>query len=190
MAPRADEEEGVLGTLVEMRSVSELMVDLAYTALLQDDRPLAQEVLDLEKRMNALAHKLTRGVVESRIPPREAEGMAAVLTVARAMEEIADNARRIAQIVAAGRPRHPVLGMALERKEQVLCRHEVRPGSPAIGKTLGELHAPELAGMTPIAIKRRGQWYYLPPASFVLQRGDLFVCKGPEEKRKLLDRLL
>ncbi|RLF78739.1 potassium channel protein, partial [Thermococci archaeon] len=36
---------------IEMKNIVELMVDLAYTAILFGDKEIAEEVLDLEERM-------------------------------------------------------------------------------------------------------------------------------------------
>ena len=43
--------------LVEMTDISELMVDLAYSAILFESREIAREVISLEERMNQLVYQ-------------------------------------------------------------------------------------------------------------------------------------
>ena len=43
--------------LIEMKDISELMVDLAYSAILFESREIAQEVITLEERMNHLVYQ-------------------------------------------------------------------------------------------------------------------------------------
>jgi len=49
------EPKSVREIFIEMKDIAELMVDLAYTAILFGDREIAEEVLDLEKRMDLLS---------------------------------------------------------------------------------------------------------------------------------------
>ncbi|MEM2487936.1 MAG: PhoU domain-containing protein, partial [Thermoproteota archaeon] len=44
--------------LLEMKNLSELMIDLAYSAALFNDKELAEEVLELEKKVDTLAYLL------------------------------------------------------------------------------------------------------------------------------------
>jgi len=44
--------------LTEMKDLSEIMIDLAYSAALFHSRELAEEVLELEKRVDYLAYML------------------------------------------------------------------------------------------------------------------------------------
>ena len=44
--------------LSEAKDTSELMVDLGYAALFFDDEDMAEEVLELEERLNELVHEM------------------------------------------------------------------------------------------------------------------------------------
>ena len=58
---------------IEMKNIVELMVDLAYTSILFGDKEIAEEVLDLEERMDLLNyHLMTHAVLAAR-NPKEAE---------------------------------------------------------------------------------------------------------------------
>jgi uncharacterized protein with PhoU and TrkA domain len=43
---------------LEMKNLSELMIDLAYSAALFNDKELAEEVLELERRVDILSYLL------------------------------------------------------------------------------------------------------------------------------------
>ncbi|RLI86019.1 MAG: potassium channel protein, partial [Archaeoglobales archaeon] len=44
--------------LIEIKDTSEIIVDLAYSAILFDSEDIAEEVLDLEDRMNNLLKQI------------------------------------------------------------------------------------------------------------------------------------
>ncbi|HWR25590.1 MAG TPA: PhoU domain-containing protein, partial [Methanosarcina sp.] len=44
--------------LTEMKDTSELMVDLAYSAMIYDDEDIAEEVLNLEDKMDTLDYHM------------------------------------------------------------------------------------------------------------------------------------
>jgi len=48
----------VRDTLVEMKDLSEIMIDLAYSAAIMDNKALAEEVVLFEKRMDDLVYLL------------------------------------------------------------------------------------------------------------------------------------
>lgn len=57
----------------------------------------------------------------------------------------------------------------------------VRPGSPAAGKSVGELELRERTGAHLVAVLRDGQAHYSPDASFVIAAGDRVVIVGDGE---------
>ncbi len=95
--------------LTEMKNLSELMIDLAYSAALFNDKELAEVVLDLEQRIDTLAYLLDIDVmVAARGDPRDAEALIGVSTVAAATDKISDAAADIAGIVTHGIGVHPI----------------------------------------------------------------------------------
>ena len=91
----------VKGLLVEAKDASELMIDLAYAAVFFNDEKLAAEVDRLEERMNEGLRRLRRLAMLAARSPEDAEGMAGVLWLADAIEQIGDAATDIARVVAA-----------------------------------------------------------------------------------------
>ena len=46
--------------LIEMKDMSELMVDLAYSAVLFNNKDAAEEVLTLENRLNSMNYEIKK----------------------------------------------------------------------------------------------------------------------------------
>ncbi|MDD4567863.1 MAG: PhoU domain-containing protein, partial [Methanoculleus chikugoensis] len=72
--------------LIEMKDVSELMVDLSYSAILFDSKEIALEVINLEERMNNLVYQARIQSVLGARRIEEAEAMSGMLQVAEAAE--------------------------------------------------------------------------------------------------------
>ena len=65
--------------LAEAKDTSEIMVDLAYAAVYFNDPGMADEVAELEERMNDLVQDMRAVCIMAVRRPAEAEGMASVL---------------------------------------------------------------------------------------------------------------
>ncbi|MDH5664218.1 MAG: hypothetical protein OEY90_07115, partial [Candidatus Bathyarchaeota archaeon] len=74
--------------LTEMKDLSEIMIDLAYSAALFHSRELAEEVLELEKRVDYLAYMLDMNAMLAARDAEDAEDLIGVTTVAAATDKI------------------------------------------------------------------------------------------------------
>ena len=82
--------------LVEMKNLSELMIDLAYSAALFNDKELAEDVIELESRIDTLAYLLDMEIMIAARDAKDAETLIGVSTVAAASDKISDAAADIA----------------------------------------------------------------------------------------------
>jgi len=124
---------------IEMKNIVELMVDLAYTSILFGDKEIAEEVLDLEERMDLLNyHLMTHAVLAAR-NPKEAEQITSVLQMANSIEDISNAAGDLAKMVLEGIALHPVITEAIMESEEVIAKITVTQESILVGKTLGDL---------------------------------------------------
>ena len=185
---KIDNERGVLDYLIDMRDLTELIVDLAYSSVLLDDKELAKDVIELGKKIDQLRYEIQVKTILSRLPPEEAEGMVAVLNLAEATEQISDSARNIAGIVIKGMKRHPLLKEALTKGETGIYKEEVKEGAAIIGKRVSELNIIEATGMKLIAIKKKDGWQYMPTEAQEIEKGDVLLITGPSENKKLLEK--
>ncbi|UCD26989.1 MAG: hypothetical protein JSV75_02395, partial [Candidatus Bathyarchaeota archaeon] len=111
--------------LTEMKDLSEIMIDLAYSAALFHSRELAEEVLELEKRVDYLAYMLDMNAMLAARDAEDAEYLIGATTVAASTNKISDAAADIAAIVLNEIGIHPIVREAFEKVEERLARAEV-----------------------------------------------------------------
>jgi uncharacterized protein with PhoU and TrkA domain len=167
--------------LVGMKDTSELMLDLAYSAMIYDDEDIAEEVIRLEEKMDTLEYymKITAMLAARRID--EAQQLAGVLKAASAAEKIANAAGDIANIVRLKMGIPPELKADIREAEETVARITVDANSPIIGKTLGELKLEIETGMRVIAIRQGSSWIYDPKNDTTILTGDILFARGHDE---------
>jgi len=164
--------------LVEMKDLSELMIDLAYSAALFDSRALAEEVIEMEKRVDTLAYILDMNAMIAARDAEDAEALVGVSVVATAADKISDAAGDIAAIVLQGIGVHPIIREAFEKVEERLTRAEVKPGSVLAKKQVGELELAAKMGVDIIAIRRNKEWIINPKDDERIEEGDVLIARG------------
>ena len=164
--------------LVEIKDTSELMLDLAYSAALFDSKNLAEEVLELERRVDTLAYLLDMNVMIAVRDARDAEDLVGVSVVTSAADKISDAAADIAAIVTQNIGIHPLVRKTFERVEEQLIRAEVTPDSLLVGRSLDELGLAARFGVDIIAIRRKRDWIIDPGDAERLEPGDVLIARG------------
>jgi len=140
--------------LVEIKDLSELMIDLAYSAALFNSKALAEEVLELEKRVDTLAYLLDMHVMIAVRDAEDAERLVGVPAVASAADKISDAAADIATIVLRDIGIHPLVRQVFEKVEEHLIRVEICPDSILAGASLDALGLAARIGVDIIAVRR------------------------------------
>lgn len=166
--------------LIEMKDISELMVDLAYSAILFESREIAQEVITLEERMNQLVYQARIQSILGSRRVEEAEAMSGMLQVSEAAEKISNSASEIATIILKDVKFPAKLRLAMPDAEEVTERVVVGKESAIDGVTLGEQKLQSSTGMRVIAIRRGVLWIYDPERETRILDGDIIIAKGPE----------
>jgi uncharacterized protein with PhoU and TrkA domain len=164
--------------LLEMKNLSELMIDLAYSAALFNDKELAEEVLELEERVDMLAYLLDMEIMIAARDARDAESLIGVSTVAAATDKISDVAGDIAAIVTHDIGVHPIVTSIFEKVEEHLTKTTVKEGSVIAGKQIGKLDLAARMGVDIIAIRRNKDWLINPGDKEKLFRGDVLITRG------------
>jgi len=164
--------------LIEIKNLSELMIDLAYSAALFDSRELAEEVLELEESVDALAYILDMNVMIAARDAQDAEHLVGVSVVASAADKISDAAADLATIVTKGIGIHPIVRQAFERVEEHLTRVETKPNSILVGVPLDELKMAARLGVDVIAIRRNKKWIIDPKGTESPEEGDILIARG------------
>ena len=167
-------------TLIMMKDISELMIDLAYSSALFNNRELAEEVIELESKMDTLVYILNMNLMLAARDKRDAEGLAGVAKVGSLTNSISDAAADIAGIVLKDIGIHPIVREVFQRAEEHLARVWVTETSFLAGKTVDDLELAAEVGVDIIAV-RRGRHWMINPEKEILMPDDVLVARGTAE---------
>lgn len=180
--------------LVEMKDLSELMIDLAYSAALFNSKPLAEEVIEMERRVDTLAYRLNMSAMIAARDGKDAESLVGVSVLASATDKISDAAGDIAAIVLREIGVHPIVREAFEKVEERLTRTEIQKGSVWANKRLDELALAAQMGVDIIAIRRNKELIINPSGNELILQGDIIIARGApvgvEEFERLAGRTM
>jgi len=164
--------------LLEMKNLSELMIDLAYSAALFNDKELAEDVLTLERHIDTLSYLLDMEIMVAARDSRDAEALIGVSTVAAATDKISDAAADIAAIVIRDIGVHPIVGAMFEKVEERLMKATVKENSVIAGKQIAQLDLAARMGVDIIAIRRNKDWIIDPDDTEKVFNGDTLITRG------------
>lgn len=164
--------------LTELHTISTLIIDLAYSSVLFDDYELAEEVIELEEKVEELKSLL---LMNTAIVVRDADDAEAMIGIMRAgsiAERISQNAGEIARIVLSGLKVDPFIIEAFNKTQERLVKTIILPGSILSGKSIGKLNLEANIGVDIIAVRRGKQLYTKPKHSLILLEGDILIARG------------
>ncbi len=170
---------------IKVKNLSELMIDLAYSSVLYNNKDLAEEVLELEVQVDNLIKDIQYRSAELLLEDKNIEKTLAIIRLAYCIEAIADGGAEIAEVIIKGLRPHPILEKSVNDSEYIISRVKVFPNSILVNKSLGCLNIASKTGMWLIAIKRASDWIY-PNENTVIEKHDIIFMRGPKESEKLL----
>ncbi len=165
--------------LSEAKDASELMVDLGYAALFFGDADMAEEVQDLEERLNGLVHEMREVCVLAARSPHDAELMSSVLHVVAAIERMGNAAVGVSRIVTHRLGIPAALVADLAQAEEVSHRVRVREDSALAQRSLADVELPVNTGMRVVAIRRGKDWIVDPDGDEIMLPDDVLIMRGP-----------
>ena len=180
--------EEIVTRLAELKDTSELMMDLAYSALLLNSKELAEEVERLEESMDKMHTDFELLALTSDFKKEEASGFLGLIRLGVATEKIADAAAEMAEVVLRGIEPHPVLKLTIKDAEETVTQACVTQDSPLLNKSLKEARVHEETGMWILAIKR-SEKTLRPKADSKFQLGDIIIASGYSEGVQDLKKL-
>lgn len=180
--PGIDDLERAVDTIVLMKNVSELAVDLAYGSVLFDSADVAEEVVELEAEVDALQSRFEAWTLRAAAGVEDPISLRGLVHLASATEVISDAALEISEGVLRGLGTHPVVEQAVRESDEVIVRLTVAPGSEFDGVTLGDREVKTKTGMRVIALRRstggEREWVIQPGPDTELRAGDVYIAKG------------
>ncbi len=175
-------EEEAEKMLLELKEKAELMVDLAYSSLIYDNREIAEEVYELEDYVDKINDELQKLAIEdTRKGELDVNEVLAIIQLGISSEVIADAAREIADVQLRDVKLHPILKESLMESNEILLKVKITPKSILKDKKIGEIRLASETGMWIIAIKRGNKWIYDPSKNITLRENDILFAKGDKE---------
>ena len=183
--------ERAVDSIVLMKDMSELAVDLAYGSVLFDSEAVAEEVQELEAEVDALQSRFEAWVLQAASRVDDPVSLRGLVHLANATEVISDAALEISEGVLRGLGTHPVVAEAVKESDEVIVRTTVAPGSELDGVTLGDRMVSTETGMRIIAVHRPdGDWVVSPGPTTELRGSDTIIAKGTRAGSERLDELV
>ncbi|NEU58530.1 potassium channel family protein [Halorussus sp. MSC15.2] len=191
--PNIEDLERAVDSIVLMKNISELAVDLAYGSVLFDSAEVAEEVVELEAEVDALQSRFEAWTFRAAARVEDPISLRGLVHLANATEVISDAAVEISEGVLRGLGTHPVVEQAVEESDEVIVRQTVAPGSEFDGVTLGDREVKTETGMRVIAVRRsrdgEREWVIQPGPTTKLRAGDVFIAKGTRSGAERLGEL-
>ena len=169
--------------LVKMRSLSLLMVDLGFAAIMEDDVDLAHEAAKIKRELKELSYKLRiESLMVSRLSrsaEQEIPQIANLLQIGVAAKEISDGIDDLIEIVIRDVGVHPVINLAY-RREMRTMRLVVEKDALLDCKKLREVEIDDITGFNVIAIRRGDEWITEPDGNTKIIANDILIVKGKD----------
>lgn len=174
--------------LTEMKDISEVIVDLAYAALMFDSKEIGEEVKHLESTMDTLNYEIRIKAMLASRTPDDAIQLSGLLQVASAAEAISNAAGDVVDLLNTEIEKRPFLTFILRDAEEKIRMLILSDRSDMVSRTIEDLSVESETGMRIIAIKRGKRWIYDPEDETKLKGGDLLIVRGTEDGFETLRR--
>lgn len=190
--PAIEDVERAVDSIILMKNMSELAVDLAYGAVLFDNEAVAEEVFELEVEVDALQSRFEAWTLRAASRIDDPVSLRGLVHLAQATEVISDAALEISDGVLRGLGTHPVVAEAVEESDEIIIRREIHGESVLDGTTLGEEQVSTKTGMRVIAVHRGSkgdEWVVSPGPETELRSNDVIIAKGTRAGAERLTEL-
>ena len=168
--------------LILLRNYSQLIVDLGYSAVLEDNLDLAQEAFRVKAVIKELGYQLRKEALMvarlSRAAREDIPQIANILQIGVAIKEISDGIDDLIEITIRNVGVHPIIKIAYTRTDIRITRYEVGLESKVDGKKLDEIDIDPKSGFRVIAVRRGDEWVLDPPKANKIQSDDVLIVEG------------
>lgn len=175
--------------LVELKDSSELAVDLAYSALLFENRELASEVLDLEDRVDYLRYHARIALMLAAKRADGAERLVGIFQVVESPVAATSAAADIAHVLLDDVGLPAAFAAEFPDADEDLLRVQIAQGTDLTGRSLEELALDVEDGVRVIAIRHGEGGSYDPPGDMRIEPDDVLVVNGPQRGEPRLREL-
>jgi len=188
--PGVADLDRAVDSIVHMKNLSELAVDLAYSSILFDNVELAKEVRNLEVEVDALQSRFEAWTLRAAADADDPVVLRGLIRLGIATEVISDAALEISEGVLRDIEVHPVVELAVKESDEIISRVEIAPGSPLVGTDVVEGIPDTEVSMSVIAIRRPDEgWLLVADSETELVAGDVLIAKGTRTSAKKFEEL-
>ncbi|MHA1186342.1 MAG: potassium channel family protein [Candidatus Heimdallarchaeota archaeon] len=174
--------DNIVDYLIGLKDTSEVMVDIAYGAVLYNSKELAQLVSNMEKRVDTIRNKAEIAVLKiAKTPTEDISSLQGLLRIIEATEDISDAANQIAKIVLEEIPSHPIIELVIEESDESIFEQTVEDASVIVGKTIPTGNYLDEFGIRVLALKRAAGHFFKPRRRTKIRVGDTIVFTGELE---------
>lgn len=164
--------------LAEMRDLSVIMVDMAYTSILFRSVEIAEEVREFEEEFDKLNYRTWLETLRAAKQEKDIKKLNSILQLVKSMERISDAADLIVDVVLRGMELHPVFQSALAESQENITKINISVDSPFVGKSLKELRLWDTMGAYVFMIKKKRKYLVDPPRKSKIRAGDVLFVRG------------
>lgn len=174
--------------ILDMKDTSELMTDLAYSAILFNNLKIAEEVYYLEESIDKMNEEVQKHAI-SELAKTNPQAALTYMQLASSIEVIADSAREIADVVLRDIEPHPILSESIRESEVAIITVKVHSSSILCNKKLAKIRLASETGMWVIAIRRKKKMIFGPDEHSVIRAGDILFTRGPVSSEKTIKKI-
>jgi len=175
-----DKPSSVKDILIEMKTLSEICVDLAFASLLYSDRLVAEQVLVLEEEVDELYHRLLDHLSLSIKSQSQAEQLRIYYTIGEANNLISDSAADMASLVLMDFKIEDEIKEVQQHMDQMVDLVPLEGSSVLCGQSELSANIHDLIGIDIVGIMRPKS-HLITDYDEIMQAGDLLIFRGPLE---------
>ena len=172
--------------LVKLKDLSELMIELAYSALFLHDKTFSRQVHILYKEFKEI-HDFFQKRMKKR--SRDQDEWVYLSRLSSYLKEFAINAVFLADLSELNHPPKAVKEAFITSDRRII-EELVHFSSFFVGKTLGVLNLRVHTKTRLLAIKRDDKWLFDLPDTLAIKAKDILIAVGVERSAKLLKELV
>ena len=173
-----NEPISVKDILIEMKTLSEICVDLSFASLLYSDKLVAEQVLVIEEKIDDLYKKLLDRLSVSIKSLNQAEQLRIYYIIGEANNLISDSAADMASLVLMDFQIEDELKLVQQHMDQLVDLIELDSSSILCKKSEVSADLHDLIGIDVIAIIRP-KIGLITKYDAVMECGDLLIFRGP-----------
>ena len=166
--------------LTKLQTTTTIMIDLAYSAVLFNDCELAEEVIELEDKVEDLKTTLLMNTAIVIRDAQDAESMVGIMQMGTVADMISQAAGNIARIVLLGLGVDPYILDAFTKTQERLVRTKILSNSILAGKTLGKVKLETSIGVNVMTVRRGEELIINPGPKTKLADGDILIARGSD----------